>query len=295
MSHWQESVAPAKINLALHVTGRRDDGYHLLDTLVVFTRLGDRLRVEAASEDSFEVTGPFGRQVPSDAANLILRARDLMREHFGAAAERPVKILLAKNLPVAAGIGGGSSDAAGALTLLSRYWNIEAEPDALAGIALRLGADVPMCLAARPLSARGIGDRIDVIPLFPELPLLLVNPGIPLATPEVFKALLNRENPPLPTLRGMSTDDVVDWLAATRNDLEPPALALLPAIGGVLSALRDEGALVARMSGSGATCFGVFKSAQAAAEAEFAISSEYPGWFVKATSTMPAAEEAFSD
>lgn len=294
MGRGLESVAPAKINLALHVTGRRDDGYHLLETLAAFTRFGDRLRVEETGKDGFDVSGPFHRQVPRDRDNLVLHARDLMRQSFAGAARRPVKLHLEKNLPVASGIGGGSSDAATALKLLSRYWNLETGSDALAKIALRLGADVPMCLAARPLSARGIGDGIDVLPRFPELPLLLVNPGAPLATPDVFRALLQRENPSLPRLDCTGVEAVVDWLARTRNDLEAPALALMPAIGGVVHALRKEGALIARMSGSGATCFGVFETMHTADRAETAISGQHPGWFVKATSTMPAAEEAFS-
>jgi 4-diphosphocytidyl-2-C-methyl-D-erythritol kinase len=152
--------APAKINLALHVTGRRDDGYHLLDTLVVFTEDGDRLSISSAERDTFSVSGAFAQAVPLDASNLVLRARDLLRAHFPEAARRPVSIVLEKNLPPASGIGGGSSDAAAALKALVRLWDIPITEADLARHALPLGADLPMCLAARPLVAKGIGEEI---------------------------------------------------------------------------------------------------------------------------------------
>ncbi|WP_274425450.1 4-(cytidine 5'-diphospho)-2-C-methyl-D-erythritol kinase [Chelativorans sp. YIM 93263] len=286
-----ESFAPAKINLALHVTGRRADGYHLLETLVVFACNGDRLTAQRGDRDSFEITGPFAQDVPSGEDNLVLRVRDLMREHFSEAADTPVRLSLEKNLPVASGIGGGSSDAAATLALLGQFWSIRNKADAIARIAFRLGADVPMCMTARPLVAHGIGDEINMVADFPEFPLLLVNPGVPLATPAVFKALMSRHNPPLPSLNGKSRGEVLDWLASTRNDLEAPALALRPEIGRALGALKAQQALFARMSGSGATCFGIFESIEAAERAARAIAEEHPGWFVKATTTMPAAQE----
>ncbi|WP_309083609.1 4-(cytidine 5'-diphospho)-2-C-methyl-D-erythritol kinase [Chelativorans sp.] len=287
-----EAAAPAKVNLALHVTGRRGDGYHLIETLVVFTRYGDRLRVEEAERDSLTLGGPFAALLAGADPNLVLRARDLLRRHFGAVAERPVAIHLEKNLPVAAGIGGGSSDAAAALTLLSRFWGIDADSRRLAAIGLQLGADVPMCLAARPLLARGIGERLEPLPVLPPLPILLVNPGVPLATPAVFGALLRRDNPALPPFGGGSdADAIAGWLRAARNDLEAPALSLAPEIGRALALLNNEGALIARMSGSGATCFGLFRSEAEAARAEEAIARGNPGWFVRATATMAPAPE----
>jgi 4-diphosphocytidyl-2-C-methyl-D-erythritol kinase len=273
--------APAKINLALHVTGRRADGYHLLESLAVFTEFGDRLTVAPAAEDSFAVTGPFAALVPVDAGNLVIRARDALRALDAAAAAR-VAITLEKNLPIASGIGGGSSDAAAALRALSRHWRMVAD---LAALSLKLGADVPMCLSARSLIARGIGEMLKPVSL-PSLSLVLVNPGVAVSTPEVFRALANRENPALPPLPlALDAASVLDWLRTTRNDLEAPAKALAPVIGDALDALDRSGAQFTRMSGSGATCFGLFESGAAAEAAAASIRINNPGWFVAATVT----------
>ena len=276
-------LAPAKINLALHVTGRRADGYHLLDSLVVFAELGDRITVTASNEDGFHVDGPFASNVPVDGDNLVLRARDALRAAYPAYTTLPVSIALEKYLPVASGIGGGSSDAAATLRALKRLWRIPTDAAALADLALPLGADLPMCLAGRPLFARGIGEKLEKVAHFPALHLVLVNPGIAVETPKVFRALASRDNPALAPLD--SADTVLDWLAATRNDLEPAAMSIEPSIAEVLAALRRTGAAFARMSGSGATCFGIFDSASAASRAAIAISGEHPGWFSAATTT----------
>jgi 4-diphosphocytidyl-2-C-methyl-D-erythritol kinase len=274
--------APAKINLALHVTGRRADGYHLLESLAVFTEFGDRLSVAPAAEDSFVVTGPFAAHVPVDAGNLVIRARDALRT-LDAAAATPVAITLEKNLPIASGIGGGSSDAAAALRALSRHWRIDAD---LAALGIKLGADVPMCLAARSLIARGIGEVLEPVSL-PPLSLVLVNPGVAVSTPEVFRDLASRENPVLPPLpSSLDAASVLAWLRTTRNDLEAPAKALAPVIGDALDALDRSGALFSRMSGSGATCFGLFESRTAADAAAASIRAGSPGWFVAATATV---------
>ncbi|MBT1155487.1 4-(cytidine 5'-diphospho)-2-C-methyl-D-erythritol kinase [Aminobacter anthyllidis] len=276
-------LAPAKINLALHVTGRRADGYHLLESLVVFAELGDRITVAAAAQDSFVVDGPFAGDVPRDGANLVLKARDALRAAFPENAVQPVAIALEKNLPIASGIGGGSSDAAATLRALARLWRIACDKTALARLALPLGADLPMCLAGHPLIARGIGEELDPVRHFPALPMVLVNPGVAVETPRVFRALASRDNPVLAPLD--SADTVLDWLATSRNDLEPAAMSLEPSIAAVQAALRRSGASFARMSGSGATCFGIFGSAAAAARAAAAISAEHPGWFSAATMT----------
>lgn len=275
--------APAKINLALHVTGRRADGYHLLESLAVFTEFGDRVVIAPAAEDGFAVTGPFAGNVPLDAGNLVIRARDALRQANPAFAT-PVCITLEKNLPIASGIGGGSSDAAAVLRALARHWRIDTD---LAVTGLKLGADIPMCLAAQPLIARGIGEIIEPVADFPALPLVLVNPGIAVSTPEVFRALANRENPPLPPLPSrLDLPSIVDWLRATRNDLEAPAKALAPVIGEALDALDRAGGVFARMSGSGATCFGLFETTSQADAAAKAIRQAQPGWFVAATMTV---------
>ena len=276
-------LAPAKINLALHVTGRRDDGYHLLESLVVFAELGDRIAVSTCETDSFAVDGRFVSDVPLDGGNLVLRARDALRAAFPGHA-RPVSIALEKNLPVASGIGGGSSDAAATLRALARLWRIPIGEAELARLALPLGADLPMCLAGWPLVARGIGEHLEPVEDFPVLPMVLVNPGIAISTPEVFRALTRRDNPPLAALTHAC--DMFEWLAATRNDLEPAAMSIVPAVGEALDALRQTGAAFARMSGSGATCFGIFDSQAAAQRAADAIGSRQPGWFTAATKTM---------
>jgi len=278
--------APAKINLALHVTGRRADGYHLIESLSVFTGFGDWIVAAPAERDEFTVTGPFAAQVPLDEDNLVIRARDALRALFGENADQPVAISLEKNMPVASGIGGGSSDAAAALRALARPWGMRRKDDALNRVALFLGADVPMCLARRPLIARGIGERIEEIEAFPALSLVLVNPGVAVPTPKVFAALKERNNPPLPPLpAAMTSAALLDWLGSTRNDLAAPALSLAPEIATALSALADQGAQFARMSGSGATCFGIYDDAQSAARAATAIASNHPDWFVTATET----------
>lgn len=274
--------APAKINLALHVTGRRADGYHLLDSLIVFTARGDRLTFGLAERDSFSITGPFSASVPNDEGNLVLRARDLLREAFPEIS-KPVSIALEKNLPVASGIGGGSSDAAATLRALARHWGAD-EQSRIDAIALSLGADVPMCLAGRPLLASGIGDIMQPLPVFPELNLVLVNPGIALSTPAVFKALQSADNPPLPALPStLDFASLVGWLETTRNDLQDAATQIVPEIGDVLSALCNNGSAFARMSGSGATCFGLFENAENADRAATAVSKTRPDWFVSST------------
>lgn len=279
--------APAKVNLALHVTGRRADGYHELDTLAVFTEFGDRVHVAPAEEDSFSVTGPYGDAIPAGPDNLVVKARDRLRERHREAAG-PVAITLEKNLPVASGIGGGSSDAAAALKALAGVWALDADGD-LPALALELGADVPMCLAAQPLVARGIGE--DIVPLagMASLPLVLVNPMVAVATPAVFRGLECRDNPPLPPLSAScdlaTVAEAARYLATTRNDLETAAMRIAPQIGDTLARLRETGAILSRMSGSGATCFGLFETSQAAADAADRIRAKQPGWFVVATTT----------
>lgn len=283
--------APAKINLALHVTGQRADGYHLLESLVVFTELGDLVSLSPAERDGFELAGPeAGALSAEDAgANLVVRARDGLRD----AARRsgvdapPVHIRLDKRVPVASGIGGGSADAAATLKALCRVWDFEPGLETLSKVALRLGADVPMCLSARPLIARGIGERLDPIELGFALDLVVVNPRIGIATPAVFSALERRDNAPLPAIEGLGDRErFIAWLARTRNDLEAPARQLVPAIRDCLSALNRTGASFVRMSGSGASCFGLFQSADAARDAADRLRRERPGWFIAATRTL---------
>lgn len=283
--------APAKINLALHVTGRREDGYHLIESLVVFAGLGDHLSVQPAQSDVFSVEGPEAAALSTEASesNLVVRAREALRDaarHSGIVLP-PVDIRLDKRLPVASGIGGGSADAAAAIKALCAHWDYQPGQETLSRIALALGADVPMCLDGRPLIARGIGEALTPVNLGFALDLVIVNPRIGVSTPKVFSALESRTNPPLPDPQG--TDDralFIEWLAQTRNDLQQPAEAMVSEIGQCLSALRTQGAQFARMSGSGASCFGIFPDAEAARAAEKTLLSDNPGWFVAATRTI---------
>ncbi|SEI08541.1 4-(cytidine 5'-diphospho)-2-C-methyl-D-erythritol kinase [Paracoccus alkenifer] len=267
-------LAPAKINLALHVTGRRVDGYHLLDSLVAFTALGDRVQVTPAAETSLTVTGPFADAVPAGADNLCLRALDAV----GARAH----VVLDKRLPPASGIGGGTADAAAVLRALGRH---PAHPEAL-------GADLPACLLSRPLRMRGVGELIQPLPL-PVLHLVLVNPRVETSTPAVFAALDRRDGDPMAgPVPSADAGSLLRWLETTRNDLQAPALSLRPVVGDCLAALAAQGARFTRMSGSGATCFGVFPTAPAAQAAAQAILAASPGWWVQATATLPGLSPA---
>ncbi len=277
-----EVFAPAKINLALHVTGRRDDGYHLMDMLVAFATTGDRIRVRAAIRDQLTITGPFAAAIPDDGGNLVARARDALRAAAGETACPPVEILLHKALPPASGMGGGSSDAAATLKALAQLWAL-GDID-LAAVAAPLGADVPMCLAAAPLRARGIGEVIEPLAAFPPTPAVLVNPGVEVPTPAVFRALVQKENPPLPAISSFHTAaDLAAYVARTRNDLQPPALAIAPVIAKVLAAIAGTGPFAFRMTGSGATCFGLYRSAREADEAAAALTAAHRGWYVVST------------
>ena len=268
-----EAFAPAKINLTLHVTGRRADGYHLLDSLVVFVRVGDRLSLRPALRTRLTVTGPRAGCVPTGADNLAVRAADLS----GVA----VDIALEKHLPAAAGIGGGSSDAAAVLRGIAALTGAEAMSPSR---ALPLGADVPVCLAARPCRMRGIGERIDDVPRLPSVHLVLVNPGIAIPTGQVFAGLAHVDRSPMPDPPAWpDADALCAWLAAQRNDLEPAAAAFAPDVSETLTALRAQpGCALARMSGSGATCFGVFPDpARAAAATDALRKAAAPAWWVE--------------
>ncbi|RWO95731.1 MAG: 4-(cytidine 5'-diphospho)-2-C-methyl-D-erythritol kinase [Mesorhizobium sp.] len=284
--------AHAKINLALHVTGRRADGYHTIESLAVFTRFGDRVEIELADSDEFSVSGRYASAVPLDDSNLVVKARDALRKRAGLQ-HAPVAIRLEKNLPVASGVGGGSSDAATVLRELAETWRLDLDEAELARIGLSLGADVPMCLTAKPLIARGVGDELSAVPGFPALGLVLVNPGIAVSTAEVFNALSHRDNEGLPPLpRSLDFHSIRNWLEITRNDLEPAARAIQPAIGKALSVLNKAGAGFARMSGSGATCFGLFETGNVAKRAAVDIRSRHPDWFVAATRSMTSETDA---
>ncbi|MFD1913283.1 4-(cytidine 5'-diphospho)-2-C-methyl-D-erythritol kinase [Halodurantibacterium flavum] len=268
-----EGFAPAKINLALHVTGRRADGYHLLDSLVVFADIGDHVRAVPSDALSLDVTGPYADAVPQGPGNLVLRAAALMGGQ--------ARLCLEKNLPPASGIGGGSSDAAATLRVLAGFGRALPSDDAV----LSLGADLPVCLLARAARMSGIGERLEPLDGLPPLPAVLVNPGIEVSTPRIFTALERRDNPPLPPRVPLLPDApaMARWLEPLRNDLEAPARNIAPQVGEVILALSAQpDCLLARMSGSGATCFGLFPTEAAAQRAAAALSAAEPGWWVRA-------------
>lgn len=271
MTPARREFAPAKLNLSLHVTGQRPDGYHLLDSLVVFLGVGDLVTL-APGPLSLTVTGPFGAGLAPDPDNLCLRAARL--------AGREAAITLDKRLPVASGIGGGSADAAAVLRAL----------DAAPAGAQTLGADVPVCMAGRATRMRGLGEVLDPLPDLPPLHIVLVNPGRGLSTPAVFGALTQRRNPPMPDPLPSFADAaaLIGFLHDCRNDLQTAAIALLPEIADCLAALNGTGALLARMSGSGATCFGLYADAAQAQAAQASIARARPGWWTVATGLAPA-------
>lgn len=273
--------APAKVNLYLHVTGQRDDGYHLLDSLVVFAGIGDTLTIAPADDLSLVVDGPFAAKVPAGRDNLAFKAADALarvaRVRAGAA------IRLTKRLPPAAGIGGGSADAAAVLRALKRLWGVDIDNDAFARLALSLGADVPVCVRGQAAFVGGIGEAIAPAPPLPKAWLVLANPGVELVTPAVFAARSGPYSRPARFDTSPATArELAAWLNERRNDLATPATRLQPAIGAVIAALTAcPGALIARMTGSGATCFALFDNPDQATEATFALMRAHPAWWVK--------------
>ncbi|SEP83710.1 4-diphosphocytidyl-2-C-methyl-D-erythritol kinase [Devosia sp. YR412] len=278
-------LAPAKVNLALHVTRRREDGYHDLESLVVFADLADELEARPAAADSLTIGGPFGKGLGTGESNLVSRAVAGFRARWPDAVETGLAMHLTKNLPVAAGIGGGSADAAAALRMMAGLSNKPIAVSELTDLAARLGADVPACLVSAPLVARGVGEVLAPLPEFPACHIVLVNPMIPLATADVFRRLRAHDNYPLPELPNPLTRpaQLGIWLAETRNDLEPPAVKLVPVIGAIVDELaQTQGCILARMSGSGATVFGLFGSSGQAHQAAQVMRASHPDHWVAA-------------
>ena len=277
------AIAPATITITLHVTGQRPDGYHMLDSLVVFGVVGDRITATAAPGLSLEVSGPFAAGVPTDASNSILRAAARYRARIGGDEDGPgAHLRLTKALPHAAGIGSGSSDAAATLALLSELWGRPPlgweDPDVLA-----LGADVPVCRRApQPVRMEGIGERLGPVPALPRMAMVLINPRVPVPTAEVFRTLARRDNAPMQALpEGLDFAGFCDWLAEQRNDLQGPAEVLAPEIGRALAALRRHPSVrAAVMSGSGATCVGLVPDIGTARQVARVIQVAEMGWWV---------------
>ncbi|CAN7640509.1 4-(cytidine 5'-diphospho)-2-C-methyl-D-erythritol kinase [Bosea sp. LjRoot9] len=278
--------ARAKVNLSLKVLGRRADGYHELESLVAFAGVGDELTLEAGPELGLSIGGPLGGGLEADERNLVLRAARMLADEAGPL--RWGRFHLVKRLPVASGIGGGSADAAGALRLLARLNGIPRGEPALLRAAARVGADVPVCLDSRARVMAGIGERLGEPLRLPPLFTVLVNPGVPVETAAVFRELGLQRGQDLspagavPDLAQPSVDALVAMLGGRGNDLEAPARRVAPVLGEVLAGLAAlPGCRLARMSGSGATCFALFDDCRASAAAAKALQKSRPGWWVK--------------
>ena len=276
--------APAKLNLWLRVTGRRADGYHTLDSLVAFAAIGDTIEIAESDRLELAVEGPFAASLGAGDGNIVMRAAQRLAGRAGMATPRAA-IRLHKRLPVAAGVGGGSADAAATLLVLSDFWRLSLPHGTLQEIAASLGADVPMCLDGRAAYASGVGEILEPAPRLPDCGVVLVNPGRPLLTADVFRARAAGAAPfRAPAAR---LDDgppnlarLCDAIETAGNDLLPPALALVPEIGDVLAALRQcRSVRIAAMSGSGATCFALCPDAAQAALVAGDLRRQWPGWW----------------
>jgi 4-diphosphocytidyl-2-C-methyl-D-erythritol kinase len=280
--------APAKVNLTLRVLGRRPDGYHEIESLVVFAAAGDALAFMPGRSLALAVRGPTAAASGDIGENLVLKAVRALAERIEGL--ELGRFVLAKRLPVAAGLGGGSADAAAALRLIARHNRVAFDDERVMAAARATGADVPVCLDPRPRLMRGIGELLSPPLRLPRLPAMLINPGVSVATKDVFAAL---KAPPVaqtipPPLALDATegarDHVIDYVARHGNDLEAPAVALHPVIAQALAALRTlEGCRLARMSGSGATCFALFDSGRGAARAARALRARHPQWWIRPT------------
>lgn len=286
--------APAKINLYLHVLRRRPDGYHDLDSLAAFATLHDVVSASPADGLSLAVEGAFAAELSNsagDSDNLVLRAARLLAEHVGR--EPAAAVRLHKMIPVAAGLGGGSADGAATLLALCRLWHVEIPFPLLTELARRLGADLPVCLASRTTFMSGVGETLTPAPEAPPLGVVLVNPRVALPTADVFRALERRARPASrPSYRPGDPVSLIDGLRDTRNDLTEPAIRLAPVVRDVLAALEAApGVSIARMSGSGATCFGLFADGIAAQIAAEEIARAQPEWWVRVCRLIRGREE----
>lgn len=274
-------AAPAKINLFLHVGGRRADGYHDLQSVVAFTACGDEVSLELDGGFSLSLSGPFGMQLPDSEDNLAIKAAKLLGDRSGTGLG--ARIALRKNLPVASGVGGGSADAAAVLRGLVSLWQLDPDPKTLLEIAQSLGADVPVCVASRTSWMAGKGELLRPLPPLPTAGVLLVNPGVQISTAQVFSTLGTRRGVGMtpPDSRFADIDSLVRFLRDTNNDLEAPARVMVPVMGNVLREINDlPEAMFARMSGSGATCFALFLDGDRARAAARLLRGRHPEWWI---------------
>ena len=284
-----KATAPAKVNLTLHVTGRRDDGYHLLDSLVVFAGVCDQLSATSSPDMRISVSGPFSPGVPNDDSNLMMRAAIALQRVRGV--ELGAALTLEKHLPHAAGIGSGSSDAALTLAMLAELWGVPPLP-ADAPEVVALGADVPVCLQApAPTRMTGIGEMLSDVPRLPDCALVLVRPPVDVPTAAVFQALTSRDGSGMDDLPlGLDYDGFAQWLAAQRNDLQAPAETIAPEITQAIAALRALPVVsFAGMSGSGATCYGLVKDMATARQVARRMQVAHMNWWVAPAAVLQPA------
>jgi len=280
------AFAPAKVNLFLHVGAPTADGYHPIASLMVFADVGDVVAIQPSEAPDFEITGPFGAGLAADDGNLVARAARALLAHMGGP-QPPVRLILDKQLPIAAGLGGGSSDAGATLRLLREAMQLPVQDETLTAIAAELGADGPVCLWGKAAMAQGRGEKLSRPPVFAPIDAVLVNPMVPSPTGAVYRAYDNAgcpggdDLPPLPD-NFESPEEMAAFLAYCRNDLEAPAVALEPRIGEVLETLRNEPeTLLGRMSGSGATCFALCAGDIEAEGLAERLQSMRPDWWVR--------------
>lgn len=270
-------TAHAKANLTLHVVGQRANGYHELQSLVCLTEFGDQIYLSPAADFTFQVTGPYSAGIPVDDSNLVVQAANFMAQKHSRSLD--CKIVLEKNLPMASGIGGGSSDAAAVMKALSKYWSV---PLPNVDELMAIGADIPVCMTTGLTLMEGAGEKVMHLSTAPNWGVLLINPNVGVSTPAVFNALSTKNNPPMHEVAENCVD--VAWLCDQRNDLEPPAMAMVPEVAAVINALSAIPLCqVARMSGSGATCFGLFASIMDANAAAESLQRTHPNWWVVST------------
>jgi 4-diphosphocytidyl-2-C-methyl-D-erythritol kinase len=265
------------VNLTLHVVGQRANGYHELHSLVCLTEFGDQIHLSPAAEFSFQVIGPYAAGIPVDESNLVVQAAKFMAQTHSKSLD--CQIILEKNLPMASGIGGGSSDAAAVMRALSQYWSV---PLPNVDELITLGADIPVCMNKGLTLMQGAGEDVTQLSTAPNWGLVLVNPNVGVSTPAVFNALNSKQNPPMQNVAENCVD--IAWLSDQRNDLEPPAKAMVPEVATVVAAISEiPQCQVARMSGSGATCFGLFTDIKRANVAADHLQQAHPNWWVVAT------------
>lgn len=280
--------APAKINLYLHVTDKRPDGYHELDSLISFADIGDEIRIAPAEDFQFSIEGPYSGALQGkdssaapDSTNLVVKAVWALSQHVQKSPR--FKITLMKNLPLGAGIGGGSADAAATIWGLLEYWKLAKDLDGLDALMLKLGADVPVCFACNTQRVQGIGEVFSDTPALPEVPVVLVYPGKPCHTAKIFNHIGAHFSLPATVPEYFDgVDGVVEFLSATQNDLSSAAIQTVPSIRNALGALdQQDGCRLSRMSGSGSSCFGVFEDEQHAESAAIKLAEENPDWWVQ--------------